>query len=645
MAGAQIFLIQKKAAIIRPAQIFHWPNFSAKPKKESKIIGFVSLIKNQLISKSQKSLPPPYGQLLTSLVLGDTEAPICEEMKNDFLKSGVIHLLVASGAQIAIVINLLCLILKFYSAPKIFKFIIVIIFSSFIGLITGFGPSIQRAMLMAQLAHLAQFFNRLPDSLNLLAASGLVILIFNPFCLFDLGFQLSMATCFSLVYLLPFWESKQKTIFPCLFNIFLIAALPAVIIWPLIALNFNEVNLATIPANFLILPWFEFLFILAVFYLMLAAVFEPLTIFLKPLVILGLGILLKIIHLFARLKLNFWLATPPIILVAGYYFLLIFASVFRKNVRLDFRKCFLAAIFLITLAVLLILGTLFKIKNSSHSAEFIFFDVGQADALLIKTPLGKKILVDTGGFQDIFQSNRPKYYSDTLKLLADAGCGQIDFLFISHPDSDHLGGFLAISQRIKIGQIIDSGISSGSQLFKEYSKIIAAQNFKKTTGCSGQQIIVEPDFKIFILYPFSHQNNLVLNNDGLVLKVQYQKFSLLLPGDLKEDAESQLIARNFDLKATVLKISHHGSLTSTSEKFLFKVAPLIGVISVGQNNPFGHPHPKIIERLKKSKMKIFRTDQDGTIVIKSNGRNLKVGTKKNFLDFLTKKNYRRLNNG
>lgn len=588
-----------------------------KPFTPPKII---QTVKNQLLAVSEKTLPGPYSQVLNSLILGETAAPVPENIKNDFLSSGLIHLLVASGTQIAILIGAIAWILNQLGLGKIFNFTSVIFFSSFISIITGFGPSILRAAFMAQLGSLGNLLNRQSDGLNLLSGASLILLFINPLVLFDIGFQLSFAASFSLVYLLPCLEKKNKKFSAVIFNLFLLAALPTITTAPIIAYYFNRLNLAAILANFLVLPWIEILIVLGALTLLVGVIFLPLGVLLSPLNLLGLVILLKTTQFFSQIPgANLFVITPSLVSIWAYYAGLIFFCFYQKN---PVKKYFRTATFI----SLILLIVFFRPLNfSSHQAIFTFFDVGQADAIFIKTPANKKILIDSGGYPETPGQILPFHkYSRTLKYLAQKGINQLDLVIITHPDSDHLGGLPAILETIKTNLIIDSGLSSNSSLFKKYLQIVSEKNIKKISGHFGQTIAIEPDFKIYFLYPVKEAGAPEMKNQSLVAKIVFKKFSAILTGDIEKEAEEEILKKSVILSSTVLKVAHHGSHSSTSEEFLKKVQPQVAIISVGQKNKFGHPHQTVLDRLKKFGVKILRTDQNGTIEIKTDGQKMGI---------------------
>ena len=217
------------------------------------------------------------------------------------------------------------------------------------------------------------------------------------------------------------------------------------------------------------------------------------------------------------------------------------------------------------------------------------------------------------------------------------GKRQIDLMILSHPHSDHLNGLIEVLKRYTVKEVWLTGVVHTSSGYLEFlnlikNKKIPVKNIfacdeNMVAGCS-QEIILENNVRFEVLWP---RKNLTaervddLNNTSLVLKLIYQNSSWLLPGDLDSAAENELVKNNpEDLKVDVLKVAHHGSSSATSEEFLQLVSPTDAVISVGADNDYGHPSPRIINRLKRAGVNIWRTDELGDIITVGNGAIIKM---------------------
>lgn len=243
-------------------------------------------------------------------------------------------------------------------------------------------------------------------------------------------------------------------------------------------------------------------------------------------------------------------------------------------------------------------------------------DIGQGDAILIRVA-GQTVLVDTG---DI--STRDKM----VEYIKKEGITTIDKVIITHPHADHLGGMPGILENFKVGQIYDSGQTGTTALYKQYLSLVNKKNVPFTVVTAGTEIVISGDIKLKFFAPekpFITES--AINNNSVVAKLIYNQFSMLLTGDAEKDSEARMIKTyEGELKSNVLKAGHHGSNTSSSPAFLKVVAPEAAIISVGVNNDYHHPHPSTLKKYVEAKLKVYRTDIDGTVTITSDGKTYKI---------------------
>ncbi|MFA6551330.1 MAG: ComEC/Rec2 family competence protein [Patescibacteria group bacterium] len=253
-------------------------------------------------------------------------------------------------------------------------------------------------------------------------------------------------------------------------------------------------------------------------------------------------------------------------------------------------------------------------SNPKKQLELDFLNVEQGDAILIKTPYGQNILIDGGDGKEILRElPRELPFYDRA----------IDLMILTHPHDDHVGGLVKVLQRYRVKKILYTGVSHTSPTYLEWLNIIKRKNIPLTIIDRPQTITLGADLRLDILYPLESLLNKKmenLNNSSIVAKLIYQDQNFLFTGDLEEMEEQVLLEKNIDLRADILKIGHHGSDTSSSEKFLEAVKPSAAVISVGKDNDFGHPSLRVINRLERLGVKIYRTDLNGWIKINSNGK-------------------------
>lgn len=233
------------------------------------------------------------------------------------------------------------------------------------------------------------------------------------------------------------------------------------------------------------------------------------------------------------------------------------------------------------------------------------------DSTLIKTPSGNNILIDTGEAENII-----------VEYLLDRKIKTIDYMMISHFDSDHSGKAVEVIEKLNVKNIIISKQAEASQEFENVLKMVESKNVNIIQVQAGDTVKIDKDIYFEILWP--ENDNVIkknpLNNNSIVAKMKYKNFSILFTGDIEEEAEKEIVNKygGNELSATILKIAHHGSNTSSTEAFIEKVQPQISLIGVGKDNKFGHPNDEVIEKLNSYGSKIYRTDVYGEITLKIN---------------------------
>ena len=286
-------------------------------------------------------------------------------------------------------------------------------------------------------------------------------------------------------------------------------------------------------------------------------------------------------------------------------------------------KKILSKILYIVAVFLFILGFDF-VQTYAHQDDTVdefwslkvhYINVWQGDATFIELPDGKTILIDGG---------EREYGRSVVNYIRNLNYAKIDYLFATHPHSDHIGGLTEVVNSFNIGDIYMPNVTNDTSSYYDLLSAIKNKNKKIKTAKAGNMVFDEGDLSLQILAPISSEYE-EINNYSIVLKLVYKEKSFLFMADAEYDSEMELL-KNSDIKADVLKVGHHGSNSSTNYNFLKKVDPSIAVISVGEGNDYGLPKEKILNKLKDRNIEIYRTDLNGTIVIVTDGINLKVRT-------------------
>jgi len=338
---------------------------------------------------------------------------------------------------------------------------------------------------------------------------------------------------------------------------------------------------------------------------------------------LVLNLITLIAKSFSSLPFAFiYVARPSIMVIILYYLMVFFIIEMFYNKKLSQKIKKKAA--LIVLAVILLI-IIVQIFYSADNLKVNFINVGEGDSILIEAPNKINILIDGGGTP---QSDFDVGSKIVVPYLRRKGINEIDLLVLTHPHLDHLEGLLPVLMEFKVDMVLDSGLPCDSSEYKEFISLILKKGIPYHKAKAGDNFIFSNNLEIFLLNPlydsdFYEESD--FNNASIVVKLFYKNADFLFTGDIEETAEKKLLVWQNILQSDILKVGHHGSTSSTNLQFLDKVNPSIAVITVGKNH-FGHPSQKTIERLEDKNIQIYRTDEDGTIIIRTNGQEYWIRT-------------------
>lgn len=258
------------------------------------------------------------------------------------------------------------------------------------------------------------------------------------------------------------------------------------------------------------------------------------------------------------------------------------------------------------------------LRSRSAELRVVFLDVGQGDSCVIQTPSGRVVVVDAG--------NRSPDGKDDMgrrvvaPYLRSQGVQRIDLLVLTHPDSDHIGGAVALLDRLPVGMLATNG-QDGQPGQKEVAERAKSLSVPIHHARQGETIDLGGGVAALVLAPIGGDANEPTNTRSVVIRLTYRNASLLLTGDADAAEEGRILLSGALSATQLLKVGHHGSRTSTTDPFLRRAAPKIAVISAGKRNAYGHPAASTLERLKKQGTRVFRTDKEGAILCATNGEN------------------------
>jgi len=580
---------------------------------------WIGLFRSQAEKLTQQALSQQESAVLLGMLLGG-RAGMEEEQYSDFQKTGIVHLFSVGGLHVSFLLVLVAWLTSLSRLGTRGKFWAGVLILLVYGTMVAWPAPVIRAVIMGILGLLAYYSGRDNSLLNALAISGLVILLISPDNLFSLSFQLTILASWGLIYLFPLVR-KKLPYKGWGWDMILVPVCAELAVLPLVAYYFNLFTPISIFTNILITYLAGGAVILG-FMAFLMASFLP---FLATLLLYPAGLFIEMILLIVQWTkmlpgAYLWVATPAVGMIV-LYFVGIFAGI-QALQNPSRRRYSIAAI-----AMMMIFMSSLLLPASCYDRgklEMVFIDVGQGDSILLKTPQGKFVLVDGGG-SEFYDVGAKKL----LPYLHYRGIRHLDMIINTHPDIDHIKGLERVAAQIEVDCL---GLPFSIATCKEYQPLrdIAVQRkIPIFTLGAGQHLNLEEGVEINVLNPErALYDGKDYNQESIVLQVSYGEFSALLTGDVPSEKMSQLLEK-VELPVNIVKVPHHGSKGSLLPVFYQKLHPRWAVISVAENNPFGHPNLEVLETLAKAKVEVLRTDQDGAVMVRSNGKELMISRTKN----------------
>lgn len=583
------------------------------------------ILRDRMIRAVNGLLPPEQASLLIAMTLGERTG-IPGRITEAFRGSGTYHILAISGLNVSLLAGTLFFLLKAARVPLRPSALLSMGLITFYAILAGGSASVVRAAVMADVYLLGLVLDRDADSLNTLALSALGLLLWQPLLLFDVGFQLTfVATGAILVAVdrlpLASWPVPWRW-----------AATPVVLsvaaflgTAPILASAFHRLSLIGILANLPIVPLSGVLTGVGMLFAVLATVVPHYLGWFALVIGWLIDLLVSVAEWWARLPLaSVQLFSPSIPMIICYYVALgaAMAAIGRQWLRWAACAAALACVILVGVRLLPIF--------QDGRLRMTVLDIGQGDAIVLELPGKRAILIDGGGlFDDRFDVGEQV----VVPFLLSQWIGRLDLVVLSHPHADHLNGLQAVLRHFSVGQVWDNGERTVVPIYIWFEEVLRDKRIPHKILHNGYQTSEFAPVQIAVLHP---SNPLVhssprghfsdVNSNSLVLTVKYGKVTLLLPGDIEQEAEQLLLEQGADLEAQVLKVPHHGGRTSSSEPFLARVHPTLAIVSAGYRNRFRHPHQETLDRYRANGIQLYRTDRDGAVTVTSDGNTVEVKT-------------------
>lgn len=534
-----------------------------------------------------------------------------EDQLDSFRALGVVHLFSISGFHIAYLTNIIRRLLLRIGITHERTNIILMFFLPIYGVISGFGISVLRAVTQQLLLLGSKQMNKELDTIDAWAMAMLFTLFLNPYHVYSLSFQLSYLL--SGIFILMSKRKWIQTLNPLTYSL-LFSILSSLASLPIVTYHFFEFPWITVLANLLFIPLFSNLLFPALLFLLLSSFFlRGMEAF-----VLYEQVLLLVIDFIENLtqtltsKIDFVFVTGRLpLMIIVILSISIFAVI--KRIEKKQRPAFFS--------IVCILMCMFYYRFVPVS-QVTILDIGQGDSILLQTPFNRKVtLIDTGGQLQWGEqekwAQREKSFSigkDTIvPAFKSFGISKIDRLYLTHADADHSGEIKAIGQEMPIKEIAATKATFKEKQVK--NQLLALDNIK-LIDVKPPVKLTYPNEKTIVLHPLDILDGESKNNQSLVFYVTIGEDKWLFTGDVEKEAEHILIQQYPQLNVDYLKVSHHGSQTSTTNEFLEHVNPHTAFISVGENNSFGHPHEEVLENLRKNKVTTYMTSEEGAIAVK-----------------------------
>ncbi len=557
----------------------------------------------------------PEGAALETLLLGG-RGRMSPETTLALQKTGLFHLFAISGAHVGLVSLFLFGLLRLVRVPRRSSYLVLIAFLIFYALLVEGRASVVRAVVMAIAFLLARLFWKDVHLLQTIGVSAFVLLAFNPYQLFDAGFQLTFAATIGIVLIYP----RVMLIVPRLplkiGETFALSMAAQAGVFPLIAAMFNRIIFSGLLLNLIGIPLVGL--IMAAGY-----VFLPLSFlgdFIARPAAAVLSFCVKVFIASTGLLdglpfLSYRVPTPAGTVVAAYFVFLLLLLLpprfkrARAGAAVGFAAVFIALI-------------LHPFPSRSKDLKVTVLDVGQGESVLVEFPGRQKMLVDGGGFSS---SSFDVGESVVSRFLWDKGIKRVDVVVLSHAHPDHYLGLAAVARNFRIGEFWEADSPSGDPKYDEFRRLVSPARAERVAAGFGRRI---GDVAIEALYPpeATTGSGPAANDRSLVLRLTRGAVSILLPGDIGMEAERALLDSGRETRARVLIAPHHGSAASSSEDFLLGVGPEIVLISAGRGNAYGFPAQEMLARCAQAGARVYRTDRNGAIEVAVDGSRLTVRT-------------------
>ena len=581
--------------------------------------------------------------IVAAIVIGD-RAGLAPDVQRRLQEAGTYHVIAISGGNIAILAGLFVGLFRFAGWLGRTAMLLSIAALAAYAAFVGNGASVDRATLMAALYFAARAIDQRSPTLNALAVTAALLVVADPLAVADPAFVLTFGATLAILVVVALTrrpaESPPLRVLRALssaaLTMLVASAAVEALLFPVGAFVFSRITFAGLALNFLAIPLMAVAQIAGMVVVPIAAVSPPAAALAGLIAHLGAAGLVASADLvrFAPF-LAYRIAPPSVAVIAVYYGSVALSWILwrrraeitgsRESRRARFvRRASAAAAAWAALWILIDPHTLIAARGDGR-LHVTAIDVGQGDAIFVVFPHGSTLLVDAGGLSS---SSRFDIGDRVVALvIRDAGFRRLDLVALTHGDPDHVGGAAAIVDEFRPREVWEGIPVPRSEPLTQLRSLAQARGSRWRNVYAGDHVVVdEVDVIARHPAPADWERQRVRNDDSIVLELRWRDVSVVLTGDAGRAVEHDIAATFPPARLRVLKIPHHGSLTSSSPDFIAALHPQVAIVSAGRANHFGHPVPEVLDRYRAAGAQVFRTDQDGAVTVTTDGYSLHADT-------------------
>ncbi len=603
-------------------------------------------LRNRMSGSLDRALHEPQAALAQAILLGK-RGTIPDGLRESLSRTGTAHIIAVSGLHLAIVGGMMLYVgVRVFGRRRPYYFMLTIAFIWAYAALTGMHPPVLRAAIMFSLWLLAEYVGRPRSAVPVLLFAAAIMIGIKPSIIREMSFQMSFAAMAGVTLLAPHFRSLGRRILrvaeerrgarTLLIDSLAITLGAYLATAPVIAYYFHNVSLVALPANLVALPALPFVIGAAAMVGVVGLFLAPVAGVLGWVAWLFMSFMIQVVEFFS----GFGLASMEMevgALEVGVYYAVVGGALWiasgRARSRLIAARTKAAVLALLApvrkvptkfvvlpllLLAALVWAAAFRVPDAK--LHVFFLDVGQGDAILLQKGQ-QQVLIDGGPDPEriaLELGERLPFWDRTIELV-----------ILTHPEADHVTGLVEVLRRYEVGQVVTSGQVSETSVYAEWDRLIDEKGIKRSVARAGQTIMLADGMVLEVLHPRMaplQSTSSDVNDNSVVARLVFRDFSLLLTGDISEAVERDLLENRPGVQSTALKVSHHGSDTSSSEEFLAGVDPQVAVVSSGADNPFGHPSREVMGRLADAvgEDSVYLTSGQGTIELTTDGERLWV---------------------